>query len=163
MKCFALWAAFGGKALPLTPFSHIPESFWGQGESHDDFCFLSARAGRGLCTSPPPALTLCPLGAYWLPPPLTGPAWVAGLDRGWGAACPGALPDLSPGSADVLHVLDATDAVVGNLAAGQADVIPEAALPIGAEPADRTCVRVGKHAGAPVRRVQCACLTPQPC
>ena len=49
------------------------------------------------------------------------------------------LPDLGPGGADVLHVLDAADAVVGDLAAGQADVVPKPALPIRAEPTDGAC------------------------
>lgn len=39
-------------------------------------------------------------------------------------------PHLGSSCADVLHVLNAAHTVVGHLAAGQSDVVPEAPLPI---------------------------------
>ena len=63
--------------------------------------------------------------------------------QGWGWH----LPDLGPGGADVLHVLDAADTVVGDLAAGQADVVPKPTLPIRAEPADGACGDRGAAVG----------------
>lgn len=38
----------------------------------------------------------------------------------------------------VLHVFDAADAIVGNFAAGDTDVVPESSLPICAKPAHVT-------------------------
>lgn len=55
----------------------------------------------------------------------------------------GPEPHLGPRGADVLHALDAAHTVVGHLAAGQADVVPEAALPVRAEPAGRPCWGTG--------------------